>query len=249
MKLAFIAPICALNEISSLGDIEFCLAPYLKNNKYREYFNNASRKRRYIIIDNGIAEAVLIPSKELVNEAISIKAKEIIIPDVIGDYKASMRKNKRFLEEFYPILKKNKIKIQGVIQGNTIYQYIRNVLELEDDNRVDIIGIPFRMHYAKFNNTTKEENHMWNRLMFLQCCQIDKPIHLLGNNLSIELLWASKVRSCDSKLMARYGMNNKVWNFDDLTKPKKKLYITSKMTTSNIKNSILNIEKLRKELG
>ena len=37
MKIAHIAPINALNKISTLGDIEFCLAPYLKYKKYKKY--------------------------------------------------------------------------------------------------------------------------------------------------------------------------------------------------------------------
>ncbi|MHA1868711.1 MAG: hypothetical protein ACTSXD_11760 [Candidatus Heimdallarchaeaceae archaeon] len=250
MKIAFISSICAIEEISSLGDIEFCLAPYCKYPKYKQYFIDRKKKGRYIIMDNGVAENNLISAKKLVDLAIKIKVNEIIIPDKIGDYERTTRKRQRFLERYYDILKKNNIKIQGVIQGNTIYEYIKATLELEEDNRIDVIGIPFRMNYTKFNNMTKDENHMWNRLMFLNYINVNKPIHLLGNNLPSELLWITnpRIRSCDSKLMARYGLNNQFWKFDDSSKPKKKLYIDSKMTSKQIEIAIRNINMLKREL-
>lgn len=250
MKIAFISPICALNQISSLGDIEFCLAPYCKDTKYKQYFIDAKKKGRYIIMDNGIAEDNLISNKELVELAIEMKADELVIPDKIGDYKRSYEQKISFLEEYYDILHKNNIKTQGVIQGKTFHEYLKAFLDLEEDKRVDVIGLPFRMNYCQFNETTKDENHMWNRLMFLEYIKSYKPMHLLGNNLPTELLCITnpQVRSCDSKLMARYGLNKQIWDFDDKSKPKKRLYVNSKMTTKQIEIAVKNINMLRREL-
>jgi len=248
MKLAFISTINSLDKISILGDIDFCLAPYLKYKRYKEYFK---KSKKYIIIDHGVAEDMRIPAKTYVNRAISIGANEIIVPDKIGDYRESMKLKEQFLSKFYSVLKKNNIKIMGVVQGKTIHEYMQYLLELEKDKRIDVIGVPFRMNYAKFNNTTKDENHALNRLMFLFATMpISKPIHLLGSNLPYELVTVIEahihnVRSCDSKLMARYGLNNKIWKYSDRRKPKKKLYITDKLSDEQISCAITNIKKIQ----
>ncbi len=251
IKLAFIAPTCALEEISTLGDIEFCLAPYCKDPKYKQYFIDQKKKGRFIIMDNGVAEDNLISNEELVELAIEMKVDELIIPDEIGNYEKTTKMKEKFLEDYYNILQLNGIKLQSVIQGEIIYDYIKAILDLEEDDRIDVIGIPFRINYCQFNDTTKEENRTWNRLMFLDYVNIDKPIHLLGNNLPCELLWSinSNVRSCDSKLMARYGFNNQFWNFDDKVKPQKKLFMDSMMTDKQIEIGVRNIKMLKRELG
>lgn len=253
MKLAFITPTNALKQISSLGDIEFCLAPYaLRDKKYKQYFIDAKKKEgRYVILDNGVAEGDLISNEKLVNLAVEMKVDELIIPDVIGDNKQTKIMRKKFLERYYDILKSSNIKIQSVIQGNSFGEYLGEVVELDCDDRIDVIGVPFRMNYCKFNKTNDRKNCMFNRIMFLKFIdKVEKPIHMLGNNLSIELTMIdnTKVRSCDSKLMARYGLSGKIWDWDDDDKPEKKLNITDKMTKEQIKLTIENINKLRKEM-
>jgi len=251
MKIAFITTTNSLNQISSLGDIEFCLAPYCKDIKYKQYFIDAKKKGRYIIMDNGIAEDNLISNKNLVNLAIEMKVNEIIIPDKIGDFNHTLKAKNKFLEQYYDVLHQNNIKIQGVMQGNAFHEYLKAFLDLEKDKRIDVIGLPFRMNYCQFNETTKDENHMWNRIMFLEYIKSYKPMHLLGNNLPQELMCITnpQVRSCDSKLMARYGLNEQIWDFDDKSKPRKKLYVNSKMITKYVDYTIKNIEKLRREIG
>ncbi len=250
MKLLFIAPICALNEISLLGDMDFVLAPYCKDLKYKQYFIDAKKKGRYIIMDNGISESNLIPNKELVELTIEMKIDELIIPDVIGDYQKTKEMREEFLTEYYDLLNAHNIKLQSVIQGNTFHEYLQSIFDLEEDDRIDVIGIPFKINYCTFNKMTKNENQMWNRLLFLDYLAPTKPIHLLGNNLAAELCWAihPNIRSSDSKLMARYGLNKQFWKFDDSDKPKKKLYVHSKMTLKQIEIAIRNINMLKREL-
>ena len=251
MKLAYISPTNALKKVSSLGDIEFCLAPYCCDPEYMEYFIEAKKKGRYVILDNGVAENELISNDKLVKLVIEMKVDELIIPDVIGDYEKTNKIRKEFLKKYYSILSENDIKIQSVIQGNTFGDYLGEILELEDDERVDVIGVPFRMNFCKFNKTSDRENCMYNRIMFLKYIYFSrKPIHLLGNNLPVELILIShpNIRSCDSKLMARYGLSKKVWCWNDTDKPEKKLYINDKMSKQQIEITIENIKKLRKEV-
>lgn len=244
IKLAFISTVNSLDEISKMGDIEFCVAPYCKDITYKNYFKSS---KKYIILDNGIAEDNLIPNNELVDLAVELKVSEVIIPDVIGDYKRTKKMRESFLRKYFLILSENKIKIQSVIQGCNLREYKKCLSELHQDNRVDVIGIPFRMNYTNFINEGKERNCMLNRLFFVNSFQFTKPVHLLGCNLIEEILLFSynNMRSMDTKLLSRYGINDKIFDLEDEIKPKQKLFIDRYMTKQQIKKTILNINKLR----
>jgi hypothetical protein len=188
---------------------------------------------------------------DIVNLAIEMKVNEIIIPDFISNYKKTKKMREDFLDKYYLILHKAGIKIQSVIQGNNIDEYEENLRELHKDFRVDVIGVPFRMNYTNFNNKTKEENNMLNRLLFLNTFLILKPVHCLGCNLMEEikrLSYINVVRSIDTKLLSRYGLNNKMFKWEDKVKPKKKLYVDKDLTDKQIKLTIQNINRLQKEV-
>jgi hypothetical protein len=249
MKIAHIAPTNALKQISSKGDIEFCLAPYAEKDKiYRQYFINARKKRRYVILDNGVAEDILISDDGLVNLAVKMGVNEIIVPDIISDYENTKNHREEFLFRFYKILKEHNIKIQSVVQGKNISEYWLCYNELLKDKRVDIIGIPFRINYARFHDAeTNAVNHMLNRLVFIMGLPKKiKPLHCLGSNLpqEIGILEQLKVRSIDSKLMARYGLSEMMYTKYDIEKPKRKIYIDKPLTKKQIGYTIKNIQKL-----
>jgi len=259
MKIAHIAPINALKEISSKGDIEFCLAPYaMRDDKYKKYFMKAKKKGRYVIMDNGVAEGDLIPTAILVDLAIEMKVDELIIPDVIGNLKETRKLRSEFIKKYWKILKENNIKLMSVIQGNSINEYTDDLHKLLNDYKIDVIGIPFRMHYADFKTfDTREGNHMVNRASFIMMKwsllkNSKKEIHLLGCNLPSEIYlnhFVSFIRSMDSKLMARYGLNEKIFDLWDKLKPEKKLYITDKMTKKQITYSLKNVIKLKEVIN
>lgn len=248
MKIAYITTKNSLKEIHKYQDILFCLAPYCKDEEYKNYFKSAFK---YIILDNGVAENILISNEELVNLAIEIKANEIIIPDIIGDYEKTKKQREEFLEKFYEKLKKNDIKIQSVIQGKTIEEYEKCLNEINGDYRIDVIGIPFRINYAQFNGKTKEENCMHNRLLFLNTFNFFKPVHCLGCNLMKELkhlYYIGKVRSCDSKIIARYSKSLQKIVFDDKEKPEEKLFVNDELNDKQIKCLINNIKFVKEVL-
>ena len=250
MKLAHISTINTLKTISASGDIQFCLAPYCNNKDYKKYF---MQTKDYVLLDNGVAENILIPNEELVNLAIEMKVNELIIPDVIGDYHKTKEQREDFLNKYYDKLLRNNIKIQTVVQGQNIKEYVKCLNEIENDDRIDIIGIPFRMNYCYNKNLTKEENQCFNRLNFLKIYITKKPIHCLGCNLPIEIrgikeLNLDNVRSIDSKIMARYGINNQIFDWNDKVKPEKKLFIDYNMNMKELDCALKNISKLRSEL-
>lgn len=247
MKIAHISTINSLEQISSKGDIEFCLAPYCKNEDYKKYFKSS---RKFIILDNGVAEDILISDEDLVELALSMLVDELIIPDVIGDYKKTKKMREKFMDKYYAKLNDAGIQIQSVVQGKTLKEYEECLKEISEDSRINTIGIPFRINYADFKGETKEQNNMSNRIFFILIFEFFKPIHCLGCNLpeEFEVLKHMKIRSIDSKLMARYGLNMKIFNFNDKEKSKKKLFVDKDLNDAQIKCAIKNIKKLKESL-
>jgi hypothetical protein len=254
MKLAYIAPTCALNQVSSLGNIEFCLAPYaLKDKKYKQYFIDAKEKGRYVIMDNGVAENDLIDDNKMTDLAIEMKVDELVIPDTIGNYEKTIQQREEFLIKYYYKLKKSNIKLQSVIQGNTYSEYLCDYEQLEQNEFIDVIGIPFRMDYCWANDAnSREQNGCFNRVLFVATVANGrKPIHLLGCNCSKEIFLfneVSRIRSMDSKLMCRYGKAKRIYDSEDTEKPTEKIYINDKLTKAQIKCAVKNIIKLKRRL-
>lgn len=255
MKLAFITTENNL-KLSNEGDIDFCLAQIaLKNEKYKDWYSKRgySNKWRfaYTILDNGAAENELIPNDEYVKLALEMNVDEIIVPDVIGDFEKSIIMLYEFLGKYGWGLHKNDIKIQAVIQGKNQKEYEEYYDILLGEPTVDVIGIPFRMNINAIGNTV-EVQRTNARINFVKNIEIvKKSIHCLGCNSPREIIELNKIpyiRSCDSKLMVRYGLNEQIWNINDKIKPIKKLGMEDKLTWKQRIYALRNIQKLKEEL-
>ena len=53
------------------------------------------------------------------------------------------------------------------------------------------------------------------------------------------------VRSCDSKIVARYSQGLKEVNFHDIVKPKNKLYVTDELNKEQIQMLLKNIREVK----
>jgi len=249
MKLCHISPSNALNKISILGNIEFCLTPYCKDEKYLDYFIEEKKKGRFVIVDNGIAENKLIKLDKMIEYAFKIKASEFIIPDVIGDKKKSDNMRKDFLNKYYKIFKDKGIRLMGVIQGSTFEEYLKSFEEINNDKRIDVIGIPFRMKFYKFDSVNKDILHSLNRLTFLHFIKnkVIKDIHCLGCNSIAELIELNKikqVRSCDSKIICRYSMIFRSISPSDISKPVDRVDIEKGICKQGISFAKTQIKRL-----
>lgn len=56
----------------------------------RAHYQSAGRRGDFIMVDNGVAEQADIPFIDVVRVATEIGANEIVLPDVIGDWEASV---------------------------------------------------------------------------------------------------------------------------------------------------------------
>lgn len=143
----------------------------------------------YKILDNGAWEGKQVDVDELMRLAREIDAREVVLPDKVGDCDKTIEMVNQYHDMFKGYV------TMGVIQGRNVNELIRCY---EAIKHVDIIGIPKYIGFV-------------NRLEMIE--MIDKPVHLLGLNCVGELeryVYFKKVRSIDSKIAikaARSGID------------------------------------------
>ena len=115
MKVSHEVPRCLLLASQEFNDYDYCLPHLLdKDEEYKQYFINAKKEGRYIIMDNSLHELGKAYNydrlKHWVNE---LQPNEFIVPDVWMDCHQTAAQAKYWLQFKYP----KKTKITAVIQG------------------------------------------------------------------------------------------------------------------------------------
>ena len=251
-KIAFITPINCL-EYSKQGDILYILSHMLKHKKYYDF---VKKTKMYKIFDNSVHEEKEITNKQFITEAIKLKVNEIILQDVMDDYEKTLKLKNNQLKKYYSLLKKNKIKIMGVLQGKTLTQIYKLLTNYLQDKRIDVIGISFTTIIKKFTKN-RYHNGMMNRFYLIEKINqyikknnyTPKPIHLLGNNSWIEILLLNQytyLRSNDGKIASRLAFNNKKVKNTIIGKGEKKLDLTYQLNNKQQKKLQQNINFIKK---
>lgn len=249
IKLAHIMPINNV-ELSSKGDIDFCLAPLCNNEQYTKYFIRQSFNGRHVILDNLIAENKPIPTELMVKIAFEILPTEFIIPDSMHDRRKTNEMRNNFLDKYYIEFKNKGIKLMAVAQGDMFEEYLSCFNEINNDERIDTIGIPFRMKFnAKHSKIFKDIEQGINRIKFLDVIRdkVKKPVHCLGCNSVNELIKINRmsfIRSCDSKLICRYALDDKQVK-DENMKPDTKVIMEKALTETQIALTNYNILRIK----
>lgn len=153
----------------------------------------------YKILDNSIielGEALTIP--RIIKAAQTIKADEIILPDVLGDQKMTLLSVDKALGALIWQNALHKYKLMAVCQGRNPREIEECFRTYEANPHIDVIGIPKRV------GDRVSLEYIWQ--------DAKKPIHLLGLGTDFtELLRyrnPKKIRSCDTclaSLQAKFG--------------------------------------------
>jgi len=262
IRFGHIAPVNYLDQISSKGGVGFALGKELLESKsYREFFKKEVEKRKTVFVDLNIHEQQTVNIDEVINLLLRERVcTHFIIPDSMFHWKVTKKSLESFLKKYYEILKFKKIKLVGVCQYIDIKEGLQAFSYLNNLKEIDMIAIPFDViTFDLFNN--RYFNQLFSRIMFLReifkKIKVKKKIHLLGMNSVVEhmlLMDLSKddlkwIYSNDSKLMARLAYNNVELGLNKssfLIKPKKKIYLTSKMSKQQLKMCKKNIDLLDK---
>lgn len=115
--------------------------PHLAHQKrYQDFYQTRSRKKDWIILDNGAAEDVTFGPKHLLTMADVIGANEVVAPDVLFDYNETIAKTMYFSRFADP-----KFRYMGVVQGTKFGEFLacmRAYAELVPLNYITTIGVP-----------------------------------------------------------------------------------------------------------
>lgn len=136
-------PVSAHQIVNEFTDFDFLIALIaMRDSKYRELFRGDSKSSsRYRIVDSGIFEDPNNPIsvESHVKTALNLEADELVAVDLINDCDGTLREMDKLLKlsgEF-------PFKIQGVVQGRTLTEWLHCYEEFEANPRVDVIGLAY----------------------------------------------------------------------------------------------------------
>lgn len=180
----------------------------LENPAYVNVYERAYRGGDYIIVDNGAAEGARVTDAELFHAAEVLHAREIVVPDTLGDWFATVQQCNEFMSTNRMGLEQFEGNFMFVAQGKSRAQVEQAVRAVVQYDRVTTIGLPRNLIKFTLNQTIRIDVANWIERTYGERFKI----HLLGvdaGNLK-EITWASRycahVRSIDSSLPFNYAI-------------------------------------------
>jgi hypothetical protein len=135
-------PLSVHDIVKSLTDYDFLIAlTAMRDPRYRDLFRRDRDPRRYRIVDSGIFEDPsnpITPQKQLAI-ALELDADEVVPIDAINDCDQTLK----LMREFLGLAETFPFKVQGVVQGKSLKEWLRCFWELHDNPRVDVIGLTY----------------------------------------------------------------------------------------------------------
>ena len=226
MKISHEVPRCLLTTSIEFNDYDYCLPHLLdKDEEYLQYFLDAKKKGRYIIMDNSLHElGEAYDHKRLLYWIQELIPNEFIVPDIWMEGHMTAAQAKYWIQFKYP----KKTKISAVIQGtdkNDAYLCASLLSNLGYDKLCVSYGATWYNDF--FPHTNEDMGKALGRVRFVQgLLKLDQfkntKFHLLGCSIPQEFSWYDnhpQIESIDTSnpIMAalegiRYkenGLNNK----------------------------------------
>lgn len=135
-------PVSIHNTVSELTDFDFLIALIaMREGSYRELFKKEKFPNRYRIVDSGIFEDPDNPitTAEHIRTAEALEADEIVAIDLINDCYSTLK----YMDELLAVSSSFPFKIQGVVQGRTLKEWLYCYKEMASNPRVDVIGLAY----------------------------------------------------------------------------------------------------------
>ena len=135
-------PISVHDVVSEFTDFDFLIATIAgKNSSYRDLFKQDRRYNRYRVVDSGIFEDPqnpITPTRQ-VDISLDLDADEVVIIDHLNDCAKTLNS----LYEFMNLAPSFPFKIQGVVQGKSLLEWLYCYDVMEKHPRVDVIGVSY----------------------------------------------------------------------------------------------------------
>lgn len=207
-KLALIPPIDLL-EYTDQTRFQLMLPHLVDDQRYAyTYKRHCKDPWMYIILDNGVAEAVDFDTRDLLLMALDYRPDELVIPDVMQDAMATISKAVQFLDRISRLAEDElffqRLNYMFVIQGKTMNDFRRCVEFASTHTWISTIGIP------RHAIMTLGELNVRSELAQYVKQTSGLPVHLLGGSHMhpTELRdekWPINVRSTDTSAPFNYA--------------------------------------------
>ena len=221
IKIAHEAPNQFFKHVQNSTDYDYCLVHlYIENEKYREHFKNAKLQSREIILDTSIFElGESFDEGEYIKVINELQPTWYIIPDILGDAVATVKKATQWVKMVCPNISFSKP--MAVLHG-TQYLQLRACYEhYDNDLNIENIAIPFHLPYYQslIKNPNKDVSNMLGRVSLLGSLlqdgviNVNKKHHLLGVSLPQEGIYYKDsqfgfITSVDSSSPILHGLKN-----------------------------------------
>lgn len=258
MKRFHEAPISIFKEVQKVTSGDYALVHLFEENKqYLEMFEKARDEGREIILDNSVFElGESFRSSDFAFWVRNFRPTWYIVPDVLNDAHATVRRFKSFIKKF-PNLPGKRI---GVVQCSSVDEAAWCYKMLEPD--CDMVAFSFDSDFytQQLHLKTKWHSMMMGRKYLLEglrdsgVININKPHHLLGCALPQEFaMYKEKgwewIYSVDTSNPVVHGLYNIRYTEEGLdVKESTKLctLIDSIPTESQKEDIFYNIEQFRR---
>lgn len=220
-------PISVFSIFKRMNDYDYCLLHLTyENEQYKNYYINAVKEGRQVLLDNSLFELGDALTNEQLAEGVKlINPTWYVIPDCLNNKDVTIERFKAFKAD-YPDLPGKAV---GVVQGSTIEDMIECYKFMSE--HADKIAIPFDSKAFEEVVDDKDQLFQWckGRQYFIQLLvrsgiwNHEKPHHLLGcsyarefsfplyKNISIESVDTSNpiIAALHGELYKSYGLDYK----------------------------------------
>tara|TARA_R100000149_G_C5873037_1_gene136838 strand:+ start:66 stop:905 length:840 start_codon:yes stop_codon:yes gene_type:complete len=260
MKIAHEAPLSVMHRLMQVTDYDYALVHlFEESHAYHNYFVDALKRGRYVILDNSIFElGVAFDSEQFAAWVRHLKPSAYIVPDVLEDIDGTIS-NWKDWQKNYSDLRGNKI---GVVQGKTEQEIVDCYKYMAQE--ADVVAISFDYSWYekcfpaeknKFFSWMKGRQYLIDLLIDEKLINYDKPHHLLGCGLPQEFAHYKGekydfIDSLDTSNPVVHGMagieykeNDGVFYLED--KSDTKLFTLMNEDVENLDKVFYNIMKFR----
>ena len=246
-KISHEVPRCLLLASQEFNDYDYCLPHLLDQDKeYKQYFLNAKKQGRYIIMDNSLHElGQAYDHKRLLYWIDKLKPNEFIVPDVWMEGHMTAAQAKYWKQYKYP----KETKIIAVIQGkdkNDAYLCASLLQDLGYDKLCVSYGATWYNDFYPHSNP--DMGKALGRVRFVQGLLKlkqfkDTKFHLLGCSIPQEFGWYDdhpQIESIDTSNPVMAALEGIAYNERGLnTKPKANMNDHFDMDFKNISYELI----------
>lgn len=264
MRVAHEAPLSIIRRVGQLTDYDYALVHlFEESSKYYNYFVDALKKRRYVILDNSIFElGTAFDSDAFAQWVKALNPSAYIVPDVLEDIDGTI-KNWINWKKKYNDLRGNKI---GVVQGKTEQEIVDCYKFFIAEADVVAISFDYSWYEKEFPNE-KNKYYSWMKgrqrlidiLIDEKLVNYNKPHHLLGCGLPQEFAYYkdekySFIDTIDTSNPIIHGIKGIDYEevdgvFELQTKESTKMFTLLDEEVENLDKVVYNIMKFRANIN